>query len=64
MKINFIVFDDKFNIILRQNDYTKTILLICIDSLHFQLLSIFNGKRINTLIRNKDIEKKYLKINL
>ena len=35
MKINFIVFDDKFNIILRQNDYTKTILLICIDSLHF-----------------------------
>lgn len=62
MKTNFIVFDDEFKIILRQSDFNKTILLVCIDSLHFQLLSVFNGRKINTMINNKNIEKKYLKI--
>ena len=53
LKLNFIVFNENFDIIFKQTKFNRNILLLCIDLFHFQLISYFNGRKIQTLLRKK-----------
>ena len=61
MKLNFLVLDTNFNVIFSKDKYKKTIVLICIEQTHFQLLSYFNGEKICTLLTKNQLEKSLLK---
>ena len=61
MKLNFLVLDTNFNVIFSKEKYKKTIVLLCIEQTHFQLLSYFNGKKICTILTKNQLEKSLLK---